>query len=548
MPWSGCRTPVVVRMGKVEISMRTNRTVESKATCDSAPPNTGTEYGLRNWQPKTSDLKNYRHFDSRMSVNQIMQYVTVPENVTKHRFRPLFHFKKEWRRPPKKNKETNTLIHRGPKVRHIRYACRKDAYIYKYYREILSVHYEDKLRQYRLDGSVLAYRRIPVQPGKDGNKSNIHFAKDAFDSIRLLGKCCAVAIDISDFFGSINDDNLIRMWEYMIGVDKLPKDHLAVFNSITKYHSANIDKVLVALGYSFFDTNEMKYKYLVDPKKIPIQLCTPDEYRTKVVGQGIIKSRFESSGKNFGIPQGTPISDILANIYLFKFDLMMQKFALRRGGFYFRYSDDILLILPGDGRAAHQAMKKAMRDIKTAGTELNINPSKTEIVCYTGVDSDSEKVRCYSLKLDPDSKTPTKRYRGSYNDGLSYLGFRYDARKVYIRSSTISNLRRKVVSNCKVVARLHVKMHRAKSEKWLVRNLPLAAIKLSFLRVKDFDKEIKRQIAAGKSPFEKMTFWSYAKRAQKTFGQQGDGILRQLRNVETTAEKSLEKYISMYVR
>ena len=46
-----------------------------------------------------------------------------------------------------------------------------------------------------------------------------------------------------------------------------------------------------------------------------------------------------------GIPQGLPISAVLANLYLLDFDKnILDKVVKGKGGFYRRYSDDIIII------------------------------------------------------------------------------------------------------------------------------------------------------------------------------------------------------------
>ena len=48
-----------------------------------------------------------------------------------------------------------------------------------------------------------------------------------------------------------------------------------------------------------------------------------------------------------GIPQGSPISGVLANIYMMEFDLAMKHLIEEENnGLYMRYSDDIIIVLP----------------------------------------------------------------------------------------------------------------------------------------------------------------------------------------------------------
>ena len=93
------------------------------------------------------------------------------------------------------------------KTRELRYAARRDAYIFAYYRFRLSIAYEATLKDWDLADKVLAYRKIPDPAGK-GGKCNIHFARDAFLKIQELETCCAIALDISDYFESLDHETL----------------------------------------------------------------------------------------------------------------------------------------------------------------------------------------------------------------------------------------------------------------------------------------------------------------------------------------------------
>ncbi len=498
----------------------------SKATCDFASPNTDPENSIDYWEPSVRDLKTYSHFDAVLPIDKIKKLVRDPKAVSRHSFRPLLQFEKRWRRAPKNGKA------RPPKVRPISYACRKDAYIYKHYRDLLSRRYERKLAAANLGDVVLAYRRIPSGKTGRSNKSNIHFARDAFDAINSAGKCCAVAIDISDYFGSINHEKLKGCWAELIGQSRLPPDHYAVFRSVTQYRYANLDEVLLALGYSEIDNSGAK-RFSIRPKEIPIQLCTPENYRTHIVDRGLVRKH----SKRSGIPQGTPISDLLSNLFLFEFDRKMRDYAKNRNGYYFRYSDDILIILPGDGRAGSGALRTVCREIRLAGEELQIKPEKTDIVCFLGR---SGSRRCYSIG---HSRDQTRRGRNSPNEGLSYLGFRYDGKRVYLRNSTITNLRGKIARACKAAAFRHVRRHQEKNLVWLLANRPSNQLKQEFMNVEDFDEVVSESLLSGETPFKHMTFWSYVKRARKVFGERGGHMMKQLAGIEDTIETTFKKEI-----
>lgn len=497
----------------------------SEATSDAASPYTGEV-----WEPSTSDLKTYRHFDAVMKPSSISTLVRDPAKVASHPFRPLLHFEKKWRRPPRNG------VAREPKVRPIRYACRKDAYIYKHYRQQLASAYELELVENDLNAHVLAYRRIPVSTNAETCKSNIHFARDVFDLIDSMDKCCAIALDISDFFGSIDHDRLKQTWGRLLKCDRLPKDHFRVYSSVTDYKFIDINDALVALGFSQRDAHG-QLTYLVDPKEIPIQLCTPSDYRSKLVKAGLVQRH----GKTFGIPQGTPLSDLLANAYLFEFDLAMKSFAEAQSGHYFRYSDDILLLLPTDESSVHAAFTTAASEMAKMGPQLRVNPSKTEITVFR---CENGSTRCRNFELDAGgSPTLIRDKHGNpiENAGFSYLGFRYDGQQVFLRDSTLSNLRGKIARTCKSEAFYFVKRHKEKDLSWVLANAPIEKLKQRYMDVENFEEAVADARQGGNDIFSKMTFWSYARRATKVFGKKGKPISRQLRGIGESIERQFQQ-------
>ena len=92
-------------------------------------------------------------------------------------------------------------------------------------------------------------------------------------------------------------------------------------------------------------------------------------------GRKTRKTEARDTGR--GIPQGAPISPLLANVYMRRFVLAWKKFALERtlGAKLVTYADD-LVILCGKGKA-EQALQK-LRDIM-GKLKLTVNEEKTRI-------------------------------------------------------------------------------------------------------------------------------------------------------------------------
>jgi group II intron reverse transcriptase/maturase len=82
-----------------------------------------------------------------------------------------------------------------------------------------------------------------------------------------------------------------------------------------------------------------------------------------------------------GTPQGSPISPLLANIALHRFDEAWQNEGGHRLGTLVRYADDFVVVCPTRQRAM-EAQRRIERILAELG--LHVNPAKTRIVCLGG--------------------------------------------------------------------------------------------------------------------------------------------------------------------
>lgn len=459
------------------------------------------------WRLEAKKLKRYPHFDSDISAADAEILVQDRNAVTSHSFYPFMRYIERWNKWAKKGAKGKS------KDRPIRYAARRDAYILSYYRHLLSARYEPLLKKFDLDDVVLAYRRIPDDLSGRG-KCNIHFARDAVQKIIKLGQCSVVALDISSYFESLDHALLKAKWEMLLGVNRLPDDHHQVYKAITKY--AYVDKLEVYERLGFFgDKVDPKsgrtFKgFLKSFKDIPRpQICSPAEFREKIAGGGSEKSIIKCHDKTFGIPQGSPISDLLANLYLLDFDREMSAEARRLGGHYSRYSDDILIILPGSAVDGTAAMRFAQQCIAKHGNEIKIKDEKSYI---------------YEFFPDADGSQNFRRvlgHEGQGKNGLEYLGFRFDGKQVYIKDSTLSNLWRKVTRKAMKEAVVAAKRYPDKSSVEIRKFINYEKLVKEFGRVEDFEDK--------SDDVRSWTFWTYASRAQEVFGELGKPIARQLR-------------------
>ena len=156
-------------------------------------------------------------------------------------------------------------------------------------------------------------------------KSNIDFALDAFSEIASRPSCAVIALDIKGFFDNLDHRLLKDAWSNLLGAPKLPNDHFNVYRSLTK--SCVVDKVRLYQALNISPHN---------PKKSgKRRICEPDVFRKQVRGGKLL----ERNNQGKGIPQGSPISALLSNIYMFSFDAAMSAFAMSIGGTYMRYCD-----------------------------------------------------------------------------------------------------------------------------------------------------------------------------------------------------------------
>ena len=464
-----------------------------------------------------SHLKRYPHFDSPLSLSEAHTMVNDPEAVAHHAFMPFLQDEKK----PKKFRSKER------KTRSLRSAARRDAVIYAAYRIRLAKYYEEELERNQLNASVLAYRKIPKTNG-DGGKSNIEHAYEAVREIQQRGDCVAIKLDISKFFENIDHGILKKRWCQVLGVDALPKDHWQVYRAITRYSWVQRDEVYERLDimreHEFRDGSSVR---VPDRRKVDIQLCTGTVFREKIAGKGIgFTSLIKVNRETHGIPQGSPISDVLANLYLLDFDLELSKFARDRGGSYRRYSDDILLILPGGSEIGESARDYVIDAIPRFGKKLKIQPQKTSLIVY---ENTGQRQRAY------DVDEPA-RY-----DGLEYLGFRFDGYRLWLRQSTVSGYRRKVIKLLKHAAFAEVRRYPDRSALEVCDGINWQKLEEKIGRIEDFT-------AYSSGQKRKRTFWSYAKRAERCFGHQlGCRILQQVKYRDWMRDRLID-YVERYQR
>ncbi len=357
----------------------------------------------------------YAHFDPKIKFKKDLKFFENffqnAQNVSEHSFYPLikddiyaWRYKKIGIDPKGKAIRTKTM-----KVRPIAYAAHLDAFIYSWYSHQLTELYHQYIKDHNFEDCVLAY----LEKGA----SNIEFAKEIIDDVKRRGSCVTMAFDISSFFDGLDHLILKQNWQDVLGVSKLPDDHFKVYRSLTNYTFVDKGEILAA-----FPTiaEKIKLRQYVD------RFCSPVEFRFGIRGNGLIQTNTFRNGINTskrkgevcGIPQGSPISSCLSNIYMLQFDQIMKKEVEAYGGVYRRYSDDIIVVCGWD----EYQMLKTFTQTEILKFELVINDEKTDI---TGFDKSEEDL----MGIDVTTRKPKK---------MQYLGFEFDGQRTYIRSSSMS--------------------------------------------------------------------------------------------------------------
>lgn len=266
--------------------------------------------------------------------------------------------------------------------------------------------------------------------------------------------------------------------------------------------------------------------YLTSYRKMPSQLCSPEDFRKKIAGKGgEFSDIIEKNDADFGIPQGAPISDIIANFYLLDFDVKMNSYVNSCGGFYVRYSDDILMVVPGGADEGRKARDLVRDSIKKFGDRLQIKPSKCSLVSF------------YLSESQALSYEYVEGEKGK--NGLEYLGFRFDGKSIYLRDSTLSSFYRKITHSMRHEVQSFISRYPGKDIDFLVRNFNIEELTKKFGRVEDFDSS---------KTCEDWTFWTYARRSSETFGKSGINIIRQIKRHKSIIKRRVLKEFEKSVR
>lgn len=398
--------------------------------------------------------KKYPHIGLPITIkdyNWVKAYVENSEKIRIHSFLPLIHksiIKRKFRADNSvsglNSSKKRTRILGKPKVRDIFFASHLDSLILSKYNEILANAYERHIEVKNFNESIVAYRKIPISKGSDKNKCNIDFAKTTFEFINnnKSKRLTTIVADVTSFFDNLNHKTLKKQWSRVLNETTLPQDHYNLFKSLTNIKYIEGDQLFESYGTTMMvetgipncsNKTEFVRKKIKSGKffkeKGASHYCEKKEFLKKNLNLVISKNN------PVGIPQGSPISATLANIYMLEFDQEIFDKVTSVGGFYQRYSDDLIIICE---QQFEDDIIKLIRDKIEALVDLKIEPNKTKVFRFEEV-----KGKFTGFEIDEKTKTP------NHNKTLEYLGFSYDGQRVLIKTSGFSKFYRAMKSSFK---------------------------------------------------------------------------------------------------
>jgi len=397
--------------------------------------------------------RGYRHFDAPVG-ERFAEKVLSTTFVERHSWSPLISYVKRQKRYKPKVKKTIF------KDRQIMFASHRDACILSRYAAEVSRLLDLAYAEHGLSEAVIAYRKL--------GKSNYDFAARALEFAGAHMACVILCFDITGFFDNLDHRILKHRLADLLGCDRLEKDWYAVFKAVTKYRHV--------------ERSELEAHPAIGPR-LKSKSHEPIATIAEVVREGIPIRTEKTPGK--GIPQGTPISAALSNVYMWDLDTAMVAACGAVGGLYQRYSDDILIVCPPKAEAP---LTKALEGA-LAALKLELAADKTDRAVF-----------------DPLSP-----------EVAQYLGFNICVQGAVIRPSSLARQWRKARRLLRHTARVGADA--------------VAAGRAS----KVYTSKVRKRFL----PVGVRNFSSYARRAAKVFGSKK--IVRQVRRLERMVERELVK-------
>lgn len=226
--------------------------------------------------------------------------------------------------------------------------------------------------------------------------------------------------DFEKFFDTLDHRLLKERLQKVLLVEQLPNDWYNIFKSLTKF--AFIDKEQLEISDNpLVQKNNISYFHsIADFRKY-------HKY-----------NKCNLNKTPFGIPQGNPLSGVLANVYAIDFDSELSNLAKCYNGMYQRYSDDFILVLNVE----------LLEDVFGNDYIEHIVNYLQHLAAENKITLQREKNKLYYVRdktvLDTDRR----------KSHIDYLGFSFDGQNVRIREKSIykfyRNARRLIKSEKKI--------------------------------------------------------------------------------------------------
>ena len=342
-----------------------------------------------------SVLKNkyYVHLDTKKYSKEYEGRVRNPEWVIKHGFFPFIHFQMAFKKYIVIDDSGNKDIKH--KIRNIYYSAHTDRFIYEYYGNRLNDLYNNKAKELGINNAVIAYRN------NKHKLNNIDFAKEVFEFIAQNDNLYIFIADFTDFFDNLSNSYLKEKICEVMSINSLPEAEFKIYKSIINCSYFERDDILNHLGLK---NDELK--------KLNQYFNTEEFHKFK-------KNNLKKWGKDKGIPQGSSISAVYANVYMLEFDKIINDYITSRCGLYRRYCDDIIIALPiqlTENWSEYRNIKEFILGIKDRIPNLVINEDKTQQFIF-------KDKKVFDININQTF--------------LSYLGFTFDGKSVRLRDKSL---------------------------------------------------------------------------------------------------------------
>lgn len=347
--------------------------------------------------------KKYVHIDFPLNFKESTVFyknIQSEQKVKEHRFLPLIKYTLDFK---KYNSHENTLKN---KQRPIAVVSHKDAGIYALYADKLNEHYNSFSMAAEFSQNAVAYRNAAEFKGV----SNITTAKEVFDFIDVNKNGYVIKGDFKGFFDNLDhkilNNNIKTVLNYS-GVE-ITSDWQRVLKNLEKF--------------TFIEKSLLEQEMALQNLEFPVRRGKNEAYFSNLKSFGnFIKANKVLLNKNsqFGIPQGTSLSAVLANVYMIEFDDFISNKVKSMGGIYKRYSDDFIIVIP----------------------ELKISDGVFDDFVECVIKSSQTLLK---LEIEKNKTNLFKFHEGNFDNlktggktGLDYLGFVFSDNTVSVRPKSI---------------------------------------------------------------------------------------------------------------